>query len=93
MYHPSECCGSCLIVSENLFSQQSLFPSSPCVESVFVLEVFALGIFTLAAGFVHNKIGLIVLRAFCCICESPCMPVGHTGLRTDIVNLLYQAQR
>ena len=39
------------------------------LEPAFILGVFALGMFSLGAGLVKDKIGLIVIRAFCGIGE------------------------
>ncbi|RPD57986.1 MFS general substrate transporter [Lentinus tigrinus ALCF2SS1-7] len=43
-------------------------------KPAFVAGVFALGILSLGAGFVQNKIGLIVIRAFCGVCAALSIP-------------------
>ncbi|KAI0692857.1 MFS general substrate transporter [Cerioporus squamosus] len=43
-------------------------------KPAFVVGVFVLGILSLGAGFVQNKIGLIVIRAFCGVCAALSIP-------------------
>ncbi|TFK84532.1 MFS general substrate transporter [Polyporus arcularius HHB13444] len=43
-------------------------------KPAFVLGVFTLGILSLGAGFVQNKVGLIIIRAFCGICAALSIP-------------------